>query len=161
MRGITNLTEAFDALNKIDRPARRRIRESKSNSDEISRLMDSIRSNIDSEDFQSAMKECDNLKGLIYQLSKKPTRVLNIMINFIDSDEVNKINKEEYIENILKESGLSPDKYNISYIADQNPQMYAYVILDYFDDETSHIIRDNLYMYAHSIIDSIRFKENN
>lgn len=161
MRGITNLTEAFDTLNKIDRSTRKRIRESKSNSDEISRLMDSIRSNIDSEDFQSAMKECDNLKGLIYKLSKKPTRVLNIMIDFIDSDEVNKINKEEYIENILKESGLSPDKYNISYIADQKPQMYAYVILDYFDDETSNIVRDNLYMYAHSIIDSIRFKESN
>lgn len=159
MRRITNLTEAFDTLNKIDRPARRRIKESKSNGDRIGDLMNSILSNIDSEDFQGAIENCDSLKYLIYKLSKNPFKRFDIIINFVDSFEANKIDKEEYIENILKESGLSPDKYHISYMLNQKPQMYVEVILDYFDDKTPDTIMAN-FSPTPSIIDSIQFKDN-
>lgn len=159
MKKITNLTEAFEMLNKLDRPARRCIKESKSNGDKIGSLMDSILSNIDSEDFQGAIEKCDDLKYLIYKLDKSPFKRFDIIINFVDSFEDNKIDKEEYIENILRESGLSSDKYHISYMPNQKPQMYVEVILDYFDDETPEAIKAN-FSPTPSIIDSIQFKDN-
>lgn len=159
MRKITNLTEAFDSLKNIDKLDRRLTEESKSNGDRIGSLIDSILSNIDSEDFQGAIENCDSLKYLIYKLSKSPFKRFDIIINFVDSFEANKIDKEEYIENILKESGLSSDKYHISYMLNQKPQMYVEVILDYFDDKTPETIRAN-FSPTPSIIDSIQFNEN-